>query len=117
MNNELIRATSLPLYKARFWIKLLGGLTFIYGLLMAISIVGLLVAWVPVWMGVLLWQSTNALEQAHLAGDAEQFIHAQKKLATWFTITGVLLLLNLLVIVGVFFLAISAGVMQQMNLW
>lgn len=115
MNNELIQSVSSPLYSARGWIKLLAVVALIYGVLMAISIVGLLVAWLPIWLGVLLWQSTGALEQAYLAGDTERFIYAQKKIATWFTITGVVLLLQLLLVLAAMFLGFGAGFAQFMS--
>lgn len=116
MNNELIKSVSSPLYGARGWIKLLAVVALIYGVLMAISIVGLIVAWLPIWLGVLLWQSTGALEQAYLAGDTERFLYAQKKIATWFTITGIVLMLQLLLMLVVMFLGFSAGFAQYMSL-
>lgn len=116
MNNELIKSVSSPLYGARGWIKLLAVVSLIYGILMAISIFGLIIAWLPIWLGVLLWQSTGALEQAYLAGDTERFIYAQKKLATWFTIMGIMLLLQLLLMMVGMFLGFGAVFSQYMGM-
>lgn len=102
MNHQLVKTLSSPLYEARTWIKLLGAMTFIYGVLIGLSIAGLIIAWVPIWLGILLWQSAGALEQAYLSGDVERFTYAQKRIAKWFTITGILLLINLLIMVVAF---------------
>src|SRR5690625_4592337 len=116
MNNELIKSVSSPLYGARGWIKLLAVVALIYGVLMATGIVGLIVAWLTMWLGALLWPRTRALEQASLAGDTERFLYAQKKIATWFTITGIVLLLQLLLMLVVMFWGFGAGFPQYMSL-
>ena len=96
---SLIARVSEPLYTARGWMKLAGALVILYGVLTALTIVGLLIAWIPIWMGVLLFQSAKAVEQAHLASDEQAFLLAQLKLKTYFVITGVLALIVLLLAV------------------
>lgn len=77
--------------------KLLGVLSIIWGVMIALSIVGILVAWLPIWLGILLFQSASAVERAHLQGDEAGLIEALGKLKTYFTIAGVLAVIGLIV--------------------
>ena len=96
-NNSLVQDLSLPLAQSKGWMKLLGVMMIIYGILIAISVVGLIIAWIPVWIGVLLFQAVSAVEQAQLGGDADAMLRAMGKLKTYFTISGVLMLIGIIV--------------------
>jgi hypothetical protein len=50
-DNCLIQVLSMPIYQARGWLKFLGVLSFIGGIFQALSIVGIVIAWLPIWMG------------------------------------------------------------------
>lgn len=99
MQNETVQALSLPLYSAKGWLKFLAVMSIIGGIFSALSIVGLLVAWIPIWQGVLLFQAAGAIEQAYLSGNQEQMLLAQNKVKTYFIIMAVLLLIS--VVLGV----------------
>lgn len=92
-----IEQLALPLYSAKGWMKFLGVLAILYGVLTALSIVGLLIAWLPIWMGVLLYQAAEAAEGAVHANDAASLTRALSKLRTYFVIMGVLALIGLVV--------------------
>ena len=103
----VVRELSAPLAAGKGWMKLLGVVFIIQGVLIAITIVGLLVAWLPIWIGVLLLQSAGAIEQAQITGDEIQFRRAMDKLRTYFVILGILVLLSIAFMV----LAMLSGAM------
>lgn len=105
-----IAQLAMPLYGAKGWMKFLGVLTIIYGVFAALSIVGLLIAWLPIWIGVLLYQAANATEAAVHAQDAAALTRALEKLRTYFVIMGVLTLLGLI-------LMLLGGVMSVTMGW
>ena len=107
-----MQALSEPLYRAKFWMKLVAVMMIIYGVLCALSLVGIIIAWLPIWMGVLLFQSTAQVERAHMASDDQAMLTALSKLKTYFTITGVLLLVGILIWVIGIVVVISAGLMS-----
>ena len=76
-------------------------MSIIYGVLMAITIFGIIVAWLPIWIGVLLMQAGNAAKDSQMLDNPELLVDMMKKLKTYFVITGVLL------IVGLVFILIS----------
>ena len=94
--NNLVKTLSLPLYQSRGWMKLLGVLMILYGALVALSIVGIIVAWLPIWMGILLFQSAAAAEEAQINNSADELLSALRRLKTYFTIMGILTLIGLL---------------------
>ncbi len=100
-----IRELATPLYGAKGWLKLLGVLSIVYGVASALTIVGIIIAWLPIWMGVLLFQSAGAIDIAFNSEDEVSLMKAMGKLKTYFTIMGILALFGL--VFG--FLAILMG--------
>ncbi|MCW8829350.1 MAG: DUF5362 domain-containing protein [Gammaproteobacteria bacterium] len=94
--NSLIKTLSLPLYQSRGWMKLIGVLMILYGAMVALSIIGIIVAWLPIWMGILLFQTASAAETAQINDSADELLMALKRLKTYFTIMGVLTLIGLI---------------------
>ncbi|MGD8828050.1 MAG: DUF5362 domain-containing protein [Gammaproteobacteria bacterium] len=111
-----IGGLSLPLYQARFWLKLIGVLTIIYGVLVGLSIVGLVIAWLPIWMGIVLFQAASAIERAHGASDEQALLQSMSKLKLYFTISGIVLLVMLVLGILGFLVggASMLAMMQQM---
>jgi len=108
--NNAVRELSLPIHQSKGWMKLLGVLSIIYGAVSVFTIVGIVVAWLPIWMGVLLIQAASSVEKAQVTGEKETLVESLNKLKTYFTIQGILALIGLL-FVGI---AISMGILGAM---
>ena len=74
-----IRGIIEPLYRGKFWMQLLGVVSILYGVLLAITIVGLIVAWIPIWAGVVLMQAAGASSRAFESGDAVEMTRAMAR--------------------------------------
>ncbi|MED5526141.1 MAG: DUF5362 domain-containing protein [Pseudomonadota bacterium] len=96
---SLVQKLSTPLFQAKGWMKFVGVMGIITGALQAITLVGLLWAWLPIWMGVLLMQAGSAIEAAERSGSVEAFTDALAKLKTYFTLMGVTVLIGLAITV------------------
>ncbi|MFA8342769.1 MAG: DUF5362 family protein [Rhodothermaceae bacterium] len=94
--NPMLMMLINPLYQGKLWIKLLGIMSIIYGVISALTIFGLIIAWLPIWIGVTLFQASTAIEEAYLTQNQGAFLKALNKLKTYFTITGVLVLIGLI---------------------
>lgn len=94
--NDLIKSLSQPLYQSRGWMKLIGVMMILYGTLVAFTIVGIIFAWLPIWLGILLFQAASSAEDAHLTNNVDELLITQKRLKTYFTIMGVITLISLL---------------------
>lgn len=111
----LIQDLSSPLYSAKGWMKLIGVFMIIYGVLIALSIIGIVIAWLPIWMGVLLFQAASNIEQANAGGDKAALYTSLAKLKTYFTIMGVLILITLILGIVGFIFGIGGAMMAGMQ--
>ena len=107
-----IREVSLPIYQTKGWLRLLGVLSIISGVMSALSIIGILFAWLPIWVGVVLLQSASSIERAHLTGSKEVLFDSLGKLKMYFMIQGVTTLLGLVFGMLAFFMAMFMGVLS-----
>ena len=89
-NNPVVANVMRPLADAAGWMKLIGTLAIIYGVLMALTIVGIIIAWLPIWMGVLLNRAADQAREATAAGDEGHAITATSSLQTIFKVQGII---------------------------
>ncbi|MFC4763999.1 DUF5362 domain-containing protein [Dyella koreensis] len=113
--NQSVRELSQPLAMGSGWMKFVGIMFIVQGALTAITIVGILIAWLPIWIGVLVMQSAGSIERAQASGDANALKDALAKLRTYFVIQGVLYLVGivLMVLYFIFFGAMLAAMMKS----
>ncbi|MCY3840305.1 MAG: DUF5362 family protein [Gammaproteobacteria bacterium] len=95
-----LRQVALPLYEARGWIKFHGVCMVFTGILTAITIVGILIAWLPIWLGVLLFQAAGRVDVAFATEDEVLLRESLAKLKTFFLVQGVLVLIYLGIVVA-----------------
>jgi hypothetical protein len=113
-----IREISLPIYQSKGWIKFIGILSIIQGVAVALTLVGLIIAWLPIWMGVLLMQCASSVERARIRGDKALLLSSLDKLRTYFTIQGILTLITLVVVAIAFAMGVLGaifGVLSSMR--
>lgn len=113
--NNAVRNIMAPLVEGKFWMKLLGVLMILSGALQAITIIGILWAWLPIWLGVLLFQSCGEAERAANNEDAEAGRRATDKLRLFFMIQGVLLLIMIVCFALMMFLGVGSAMMGMMS--
>jgi hypothetical protein len=114
---SIVKELSTPLYECKGWMKLVGVMSILGGALQVLTIVGIIIAWLPIWTGVLLFQSANAVEEARQSGNPYAMHKSLLKLRTYFIIMGILTLIGIIVMIlafffgflGAFFSAISLG--------
>jgi hypothetical protein len=98
-----------PAFESKGWLRFLGVVAIASGALAALTIVGILFAWLYVWVGVLLWQAGERAGQAWLQRDPAVFEQFMRKLKTLITIAGVATVLSLAVGLLAFLTALSLG--------
>ena len=110
---QFVREISAPLYASRGWMKFLGVLMIISGAFMIITVVGIVIGWLPIWIGILLLRAAGSVEMAQLSGDKYQLVESLSKLRTFFTICGVLTLIQL-VLLAIVLLAGGFGTIMSL---
>jgi hypothetical protein len=92
------------------WLKLLGIVQIVAGILQALTLFGILWAWLPIWMGVVLNGAANKAADYTEKGDEQALAEFTGKLKLFFIINGVMMIVSLAVI------AISLMVMGALAL-
>ncbi len=112
-----IKDLSQPLASGKGWMKFVGIVSIIHGALIALTIIGIVIAWLPIWIGVLLMQSANAIERAQLSGDADALKESLARLRTYFVVLGVLILVGIIIsaVYFMFFGAMIATMIRNGN--
>ena len=78
------------------WLKFLGVMTLIYGIGTALTLIGIVIAWLPIWMGVLLIQAASKADYYANYGDTRSIAEFTGKIKTYFVIQGILILITLI---------------------
>lgn len=105
----MVKELSLPLYNCKGWMKLVGVMSIISGAITALTIIGILFAWLPIWTGILLFQSANAVGQAYETDSKPAMTRSLLKLKTYFVIMGILTLIGVIFWCLAFFGFLGAG--------
>lgn len=93
---ELVREISHNLSSASGWMKFLGVIMIFYGILIAITIVGIIFAWLPIWMGILLFRAASQANYAINLGDKKSLKASLQYINNFFTINGILFIVMML---------------------
>jgi hypothetical protein len=104
---NLVQEVSLPLYQVQGWLKLLGVVMIVEGVISIFTIIGIIWSWVLIWMGILLFKAATSAGVAQLNGEKEQLIQSLRRLKTFFMINGILMLIGLISMVVM--LIVSGG--------
>jgi len=92
INQQQIRASVRGM---KGWLKFLGIMCIIGGVLQALSIVGILWAWLPIWMGVILNQAGGRAQDYLDRGDSAAMAGFLGKVKTFFVMTGIVMIVSL----------------------
>ena len=90
VGNTTVMTVMKPLSDAAGWMKLLAVLSIISGIFLALSIIGLIIAWLPIWIGVLLMRAANDAQNAVRTGGESEAVSATGNLSTMFKIYGII---------------------------
>ncbi len=77
------------------WLRFLGIISVLSGALSALTIVGLVFAWLPIWLGVLLFQAGDRASRANLTKDPAALIQLLDKLKLYFILSAAAIIVAL----------------------
>jgi hypothetical protein len=88
-----IKPVAEPLYNVKNWMRLVGVLTISLGVLISLTVVGIVVGWIPILAGIALFQSASKVEEAVITGKGSNLTDALEKLGFYIKMTAVIRLL------------------------
>jgi len=99
-----------PLYRAKGWIQLMGIVFILNGVFMALSLVGILLCWLPIWLGLTLMSAAKNIRAAAELDNQEYMYLALDKIGLFFKINGILIIIGL-VVAALIGAAVALGVL------
>jgi uncharacterized membrane protein (UPF0182 family) len=76
------------------WAKFMGIMTIISGCLQVLTIFGIVIAWLPIWMGVVLTRAGSKAGEYAEKGDMASLEAMTGQLKTYFVISGILIIIS-----------------------
>ncbi len=93
------------------WLKFLGIVNIVSGALTVLSIWGIIIAWLPIWLGVLLLQAANKITSARVTTNKGELVQMMDKLRMYFLIQGVLIIVS--IVLGLIALIFLGGLIMK----
>jgi len=115
VENSPVQNIIEPLYYGKGWIKFIGILMIISGVLQIFTIIGILYCWLPIWMGVLLMKAAEFVTIAYESDSEGDATVAMDKLRLYFKITGILFVLSFVLMLVGFALSMTLGVFTAIS--
>ena len=108
-----IQQIVMPLVRSRGWITFLAIVAFLNAAIQVISSfgIGIIVAWLPIWIGVLLIQASSAIGRYELNLTEDDLQEGMEKLAMAFKVTSVWVIVTIALVILVFVFFFSAIMM------
>jgi low temperature requirement protein LtrA len=94
------------LSRASGWMKTMGILYIVSGIISAITIVGIIYAWLPIWMGVIVYQAGKSAQMASTNKDETKLMEVVSKIRLFFVISVIvgIVAYAIVIIVGIIYL-------------
>lgn len=113
-SEQLVKYLCDNVARSATWMKLLGVLLIIDGVIMLISIVGIIFCWLPIWLGVIIFKAAGDAEAAS-GGAPRQLGDYVLKINRFFLISGILALIYLIVGLILFFVFGMAAIWSSLG--
>lgn len=99
-----IQTLLASLIKNSIWMKILGVFFIVYGVIVCLTLIGLVIGWLPIWIGVLLFSSAKRLDVLKEYDSPEHAIESIEKISLFFKISAIVTLvyIGFFVLVAVF---------------
>lgn len=91
--DDIVKRLASILATGSGWMKFFAILMFINGGFFVLSIWGIIIAWIPIWLGVVLWGAATRATQASSGGSEADLAIALDKLRFFFKLNGILMIL------------------------
>lgn len=91
------------------WMKFVGVLLIINGVVACLTVVGAVIGWLPIWQGVVLNKAANAARGAADEGSREDLEEALERTGFFFKLTGIVILVLMIANIAAVVFTITSG--------
>ncbi len=79
------------------WLKFFGIINIIIGTLQAITIIGIIFAWIPIWIGIVALQAGSLAEKAKVEKKEENIVLFHNKIGFLFKLIGIFIIVGIVI--------------------
>ncbi len=106
--------------KGTGWLKFFGIINIITGILQAITIIGIIFAWIPIWIGVVAMQAASFAERSGANKSESDLVQYHNKIRFLFQLIGVLIIVGIalifiILIVSILFSAFLVSYLSELG--
>ncbi len=105
-----------PIFEAKGWLRFMGIVYIIQGILCCLTIVGAIIGWLPIWMGILMNKAAGNVETGISTRDPRAVHTGMDNLRVLFKIQGIMMILGIIAMLLYMVLIIFVIAMGGMNL-
>ena len=111
-SEDLVKRLSATVAASSGWIKFLGIISIIQGIFLIFTIWGILICWLPIWIGVILFKASGDADMASRGAPSklEDFL---LKINRYFLIQGILTLILVIIAILALFIGLAAFMMHM----
>ncbi|MEN3044911.1 MAG: DUF5362 family protein [Candidatus Hydrothermales bacterium] len=92
--------------KGSGWIKFFGIVNMIAGIIQALTIIGIIVAWIPILIGVVAFQAASAADRASLTKKEEDLLQFHNKIKFLFQLIGIFIIVSIVIALIILIIAL-----------
>jgi hypothetical protein len=105
-SEELVKKLCEVVTASTSWMKFLGVILIICGVITACTLFGLLICWLPIWLGVILFRAAGDAEMAS-RGAPQKLVDFIERINKFFLIQGILGLIALVIMLVSIFVGVA----------
>jgi hypothetical protein len=85
----------LEINKGRGWLKFLGIIAIISGAINVLTVVGIIYAWIPIWIGVIMLQASNRGQEFINSKDPEKLNQYLERVSFFYKLSGIMVIVSI----------------------
>jgi hypothetical protein len=93
----------------KLWLNIVGWGMIAGGVMYCLTLVGIIVAWLPIWMGLSLTKAAKAANNLRSTGDPDEVVTYLQGVKVYFMITGFGMLLGFVVSIAMLLFLLATG--------
>jgi hypothetical protein len=113
-SEDLVKRLCLAATGSSGWMKFLGVLSIIQGIVLIFTIWGILICWLPIWIGVILFKASGDAEVAS-RGAPTKLMDFMQKINRYFLIQGIISLIMVVVFLVMIFVVGMAAFLSVLG--
>ncbi len=85
----------LEINKGKSWLKFLGIIAIISGAINVLTVVGIIYAWIPIWIGAIMLQASNRGQEFINSKDPEKLNQYLERVSFFYKLSGIMVIVSI----------------------